>query len=198
MTAGHQSVARRRDAASTRRLLLSAARRRFARNGYAATTVRDIADEAGVNVALISRYFASKEGLFEACLQGVGDELGDTVGPDVGLDQVPRRIARHLSGQHVGEHPNQLLLLLRSSGDERAEQIRLGILRSFAERMAAAAGRRPDDDDQHLLRAQIALSATLGLALLRSTTTMEPLASAREQDLLGPIEDLFHALLPDA
>jgi hypothetical protein len=61
--------------------------------------------------------------------------------------------------------------------------------------MAAAAG-RPADDDQHLLRAQIALSAALGLALLRSTTTMEPLASAQEQDLLGPIEDLFHALLP--
>jgi AcrR family transcriptional regulator len=190
--------ARRRDAASTRRLLLRAARSRFARNGYAATTVRDIADEAGVNVALISRYFASKEGLFEACLQGVGHELGDTVSAHVRLDQVPLTIARQLSGQHVGEHPNQLLLLLRSSGDERAEEIRLGILRSFAERMAAAAGQGPGDDDQHLLRAQIALSAALGLALLRSTTTMEPLASAREQDLIGPIEDLFHALLPGA
>ncbi|MEV4622285.1 TetR family transcriptional regulator [Asanoa sp. NPDC049573] len=192
MTAGEQ---RRRDAASTRRLLLRAARRRFAQHGYAATTVRDIADEAGVNVALISRYFASKEGLFEACLRGVGDELGDTVRSDVGLDQVPRTIARQLSGQHAGEHPDQLLLLLRSSGDERAEQIRLGILRSFAERMAAAAG-GPAGDDAHLLRAQIALSAALGLALLRSNTTMEPLASAREDDLLGPIEDLFHALLP--
>jgi AcrR family transcriptional regulator len=191
------TAARRRDAASTRGLLLRAARSRFARNGYAATTVRDIADEAGVNVALISRYFASKEGLFEACLRGVGHELGDTVRPDVSLEQVPRAIARQLSGQHVGEHPNQLLLLLRSSGDERAEEIRLSILRSFAERMAAAAGRSPDDD-QHLLRAQIALAAALGLALLRSTTTMEPLASAQEQDLLGPIEDLFNALLPGA
>jgi len=187
------TTARRRDAASTRRLLLSAARRRFARNGYAATTVRDIADEAGVNVALINRYFASKEGLFEACLRGVGDELGET---GAGRAQVPLTIARQLSGQHADEHPNQLLLLLRSSGDARAEQIRLGILRSFAERLAAAAGPRQDDDDRHLLRAQIALSAALGLALLRSTTTMEPLASAREQDLLGPIEDLFRALLP--
>ena len=66
---------RRRDAASTRQLLLDAARRRFARDGYAATTVRDIADDAGVNVALISRYFDSKEGLFEACLAAAVDEL---------------------------------------------------------------------------------------------------------------------------
>ncbi|GIF63904.1 TetR family transcriptional regulator [Asanoa ishikariensis] len=183
---------RRRDAAGTRRLLLEAARRRFARNGYAATTVRDIADEAGVNVALINRYFASKEGLFEACLQGVGNELGDAV---VGVDQVPRIIARQLSGAHKGEHPNQLLLLLRSSGDERAEEIRLGILRSFAERMAAAGNCAPGNEDC-LLRAQVLLSAALGLALLRSTTTMEPLTSADEHDLLAPLQDLFDALLP--
>ena len=194
MTAGQDS-ARRRDAAGTRALLLDAARRRFARNGYAATTVRDIADEAGVNVALINRYFASKEGLFEACLRGVGHELGDA---DVSIDEVPRRIAQQLSGEQAGEYPTQLLLLLRSSGDARAEQIRLGILRSFAERMAAAAGPHPDAEDRRLLRAQIALSATLGVALLRSTVTMEPLASADEDDLLGPLQDLFRALLPDS
>ncbi|SNT50034.1 DNA-binding transcriptional regulator, AcrR family [Asanoa hainanensis] len=186
------AVPRRRDAAATRRLLLEAARRRFARNGYAATTVRDIADEAGVNVALINRYFASKEGLFEACLRGVGTELGDAV---EGVDQVPRIIARQLSGQHTREHPNQLLLLLRSSGDTRAEEIRLGILRTFAERLAAAGG-CPDADDACVLRAQVLLSAALGLALLRSTTTMEPLGSADENALLPPLQDLFDALLP--
>lgn len=46
----------------------------------AATTVRDIADDAGVNVSLISRYFACKEGLFEACLTEAVDELGRVAG----------------------------------------------------------------------------------------------------------------------
>src|ERR1700744_3072446 len=59
---------RHRDADETRQRLLQAARQRFAQDGYAATTVRDIAMEAGVNVALINRYFTSKEGLFEAYL----------------------------------------------------------------------------------------------------------------------------------
>jgi AcrR family transcriptional regulator len=166
-------------------------------SGYAATTVREIADEAGVNVALINRYFASKEGLFRACLTGAVDELGRAVSADVPLEQVPHAIARQLAGPHTGKHPTQLLLLLRSSGDERADQIRLGILHSFAERLAATAGRQPGDPDgdRLLLRAQIALSAALGMALLRSSAAMEPLASAGEQELLDPLRDLIDALL---
>lgn len=197
---------RRRDAASTQQLLLDAARRRFAGDGYAATTVRDIADEAGVNVALINRYFTSKEGLFEACLTGAADEIGRTVPASVTLDDVPAAIARQLAGPHTGKHPNQLLLLLRSSGDERADQIRLGVLRTFAGRLATIAGRRPDDPagpdgsadpdgDRLLLRAQIALSAAFGIALLRSAAALEPLASAGEQDLVDPLRDMLDGLL---
>ncbi|MDT5028660.1 MAG: hypothetical protein QOE61_5086 [Micromonosporaceae bacterium] len=191
---------RRRDAAGTRQLLLDAARRRFASDGYTATTVRDIADDAGVNVALINRYFTSKEGLFGACLVGAVDELGRTVAEDVTLDQIPHRIARQLAGPQTGKHPNQLLLLLRSSGDERAEQIRLDILRSFAERLATAAGWRPDDPDgdRLMLRAQIAFAAAFGIALLRSSTALEPLASAGQQDLVEPLHNLIDALLAHA
>jgi AcrR family transcriptional regulator len=189
---------RRRDAAGTRQLLLDAARRRFATDGYAATTVREIADEAGVNVALINRYFTSKEGLFEACLTGAVDELGRAVAADVTLEQLPQVIAGQLAGPQggpfVGTRPSRLLLLLRSSGDERADQIRLGVLRSSAERLAAAAGRQPGDDRQ-LLRAQLALSAVLGIALLRSSAAMEPMTSAGEQELLEPLQDLIKALL---
>jgi len=188
---------RRRDAASTQQLLLDAARRRFAADGYAATTVRDIADEAGVNVALINRYFTSKEGLFKACLTGAADELGRTVAANVTLDQVPGTIARQLAGPHTGKHPSLLVLLLRSSGDARADQIRLGVLRSFAERLAETAGLRPGDpdDERLLLRAQIALSAALGIALLRSTAAMEPLSSAGEQELVEPLREMINALL---
>src|SRR2546421_8360402 len=59
-----QKVIRSRNAAETRAALLAAARIRFARDGYEATNLRDIAADVGVNVALISRYFGSKEGLF--------------------------------------------------------------------------------------------------------------------------------------
>jgi AcrR family transcriptional regulator len=41
-----------------------AARELFMRKGYAATRTRDIADEAGINLALLNYYFRSKEKLF--------------------------------------------------------------------------------------------------------------------------------------
>ncbi|GAB3854383.1 TetR family transcriptional regulator [Dactylosporangium cerinum] len=188
---------RRRDAAATRLLLLDAARRRFAADGYSATTVRDIAEDAGVNVALIHRYFTSKEGLFEACLTGVSDELGRTVGEDLTLDRIAHDIAARLVGPHTAKHPNQILLLLRSSGDERAERIRQDILGTFAVRLAMAGGWRADlpDADQRLLSAQITLATAFGLAVLRSSTTLEPLASAGHDDLVAPLTKLVNALL---
>ena len=41
----------------------------FAERGFDGTSVRDIADEAGVNVAMISYYFGSKEKLMEALFE---------------------------------------------------------------------------------------------------------------------------------
>jgi AcrR family transcriptional regulator len=45
--------------------LLDVAEKLFATNGYEGTSVRDIAQEAGVNVAMISYYFGSKEKLLQ-------------------------------------------------------------------------------------------------------------------------------------
>jgi AcrR family transcriptional regulator len=185
------TTTRRRDAAGTRQLLLEAARRRFATDGYTATSVRDIAAEAGVNVALISRYFESKEGLFRACLVGAADEIERTVAHDMTLDQLGRVIAEKVGGPHPGKHPYQLLLLLRSSGDEGADRIRLDILGAFARKLAALAD---GPDDQLMLRAQVVIAAGLGVAILRSAG-LQPLASAGEPELAEALQDMVGALL---
>lgn len=190
---------RSRDAAHTRQQLLEAGRRRFAFDGYSATTVRDIATDVGVNVALINRYFVSKEGLFEACIRSVGEELADADRGAVSIEEVVNSVVRRLAGPSTGDQPTQLqlMLMLRSSGDERAEEIRLGIIGSYAERIAAIAGWSPAavDSRQLLLRAQIALSTILGIVLLRSSSGLEPLSSADEALLGQPLADLFSALL---
>jgi AcrR family transcriptional regulator len=46
--------------------ILEVAERLFAEHGFEGTSVRDIAQEAGVNVAMISYYFGSKEKLLQA------------------------------------------------------------------------------------------------------------------------------------
>ena len=48
--------------------ILAAARQQFASHGYDGTGLRAISDLAGVNLALIGRYFGSKEGLFLAAV----------------------------------------------------------------------------------------------------------------------------------
>ena len=52
----------------TKARILEAATRVFSHNGFAAAHVAEIADEAAVNVALIYRYFESKESLLHAVL----------------------------------------------------------------------------------------------------------------------------------
>lgn len=60
------------DSTDSRRLLLDAAIRLFAKHGLDGTTVRDLAQEAGVNLCMISYHFGGKEGLYRACLEVCG------------------------------------------------------------------------------------------------------------------------------
>lgn len=191
---------RARDAQQTRERLLLAARRRFAHDGYSSTTVRGIAADVGVNVALINRYFASKEGLFEACLTSASAQIVRPDEEDVqSLDQVISSITRRLASSPGKDDPLQLqlLLMLRSSGDDRADAIRRTVITTLAERMAAAAGWSPADisTEALVLRAQIALATAVGVVTLRSSTGINPLSSAGEEELGGAMGEVLHLLL---
>jgi AcrR family transcriptional regulator len=194
------SIPRPRDADNTRLLLLAAARRRFAADGYVATTVRDIASEAGVNVALINRYFTSKEGLFEACLATAVDELGESVSENLTVEEILQIMTAQVAGAPNGDAQLRLMLLLRSSGDEGADQIRRDVFRTFAERLARSLGWRPEQPDnaQLVLRSEIALSAILGIIVVRSSTGLQPLTSADEAELSAPLRDMLGALFRHA
>ena len=189
-----------RDAAVTRRALVRAARRRFATDGYRATTVRHIAADAGVNVALINRYFVSKEGLFEACMLRTSDELDtQTPTPSSNLSDVIDRLIGHAVNAPDSDDPLQLLLLLRSSGDESADRIRRRTLEHFTEKLAARAGWDADDETTRpiLLRAQIAIATMLGIVMLRTSAAAQPIASATHDDLAVPLGQVFRILLAD-
>lgn len=77
---------------STQELLLSSARKLFALKGFEGTTVKDVADEARVNISLVSYHFGGKEGLYRACLEQIGtDKLRRTRGllsPAASLEEV--------------------------------------------------------------------------------------------------------------
>ena len=54
---------------STEEKILAAARKVFVRDGMAGARMQDIADEAGINKALLHYYFKNKEKLFETIFQ---------------------------------------------------------------------------------------------------------------------------------
>jgi AcrR family transcriptional regulator len=64
-----RAAPRKRDAEATRAAILGAAKAQFARMGYDRAVLRDIAAEAGADVALIKRYFGGKEALFTEALK---------------------------------------------------------------------------------------------------------------------------------
>ncbi|TFD05979.1 TetR/AcrR family transcriptional regulator [Cryobacterium sp. TMT1-66-1] len=62
--------------------IVAAAFKRFARDGFAAATIREIAADAGVSAALVIHHFGSKDGLRRECNRRVVDFLRDKGRPD--------------------------------------------------------------------------------------------------------------------
>jgi AcrR family transcriptional regulator len=59
---------KKEEPSSTEEKIRQAARKVFLQKGYAGTRTRDIAEEAGINLALLNYYFRSKQKLFEVVM----------------------------------------------------------------------------------------------------------------------------------
>jgi AcrR family transcriptional regulator len=107
--AEHTRAAR---AAKTAESILRCATRRFWRDGYAATTVRAVAQDAGVDPALVIRYFGSKEELFLRALP-VEEFWRDVLsGP---VDSLGTRLVDHLLDQASSRMLSLHATLIRAS-----------------------------------------------------------------------------------
>ena len=82
----------------SRQRILVAARERFMRDGYEQATVRRIATDAGVDVAMVYYFFGNKEGLFSASvLTGPAHPLHQLATLlDEGTEQIGPRLVRRL------------------------------------------------------------------------------------------------------
>lgn len=73
----YDATRRRAQAGATRERILAAARARFLRDGYAATTIAGVAEDADVSVQSVYKSFGSKPGLLKSLFDSaiVGDDV---------------------------------------------------------------------------------------------------------------------------
>ncbi|MFD7342019.1 TetR/AcrR family transcriptional regulator [Streptomyces violascens] len=178
---------RRRDAGATRRRLLDAARDLFAERGYEGATVREIAERAGANQALLFRYFGSKQGLLtEVVAQGGLEQLRAT--PPEELFETALRSMLTSSASGTADRSLEVYLRSIGRGDEAT-----GTLRELGERYQSALAALSGAKDG-ALRADLAMAWLLGIGLMRTVVAREPLASADPDTVCRMVVDTLDHL----
>ncbi|MGA8112546.1 MAG: TetR family transcriptional regulator [Actinocatenispora sp.] len=164
---------RRSDA--TRAAILTAARARFAADGYERATIRAIAADAGIDPSMVMRYYGSKDSLF--ALAARHDlNLGELA--SVPVDRLGETAVRMFLDRWSGSPA--LPILLRTAGTNAAAADEL--TRIFREQLAAAIATIAGPDEA-VERAGLVASQILGLAICRYVLELEPLATMDGDEL---------------
>jgi AcrR family transcriptional regulator len=177
---------RPRNADASREALLSAGRQLFSERGFDTTTLRDIGERAGVDPALIARYFGSKMNLYLAAIIAEDADSGrpeDLTDFEAFIAWLVSRVGSK------GPGPVLQALVRSDTSPEIRQAARLHLTRRLVEPltgMLVSAG-----VEQPRLRAEIAVSSLIGVLLARSLGSFQELACVPEQELA----DLCHLAL---
>ncbi|CAA9457582.1 MAG: Transcriptional regulator, AcrR family [uncultured Rubrobacteraceae bacterium] len=112
----------------TRERILEAALELFADRGYEATTMRDVAREAGASLGLAYRYFASKEEFALALYMGLAEESEEWARDGLAAGTVAERFewAMLVKLDQVSSHRGPLAALLARALDPNSRLSALG------------------------------------------------------------------------
>jgi AcrR family transcriptional regulator len=183
----------RRSSERTKAAIMAAARERFGASGFQAATIRAIAADAGVDPAMVMRYYGSKDKLFAAAadfdLRFPELSEGDRT-------QVGRAVVRHFLERWEGDEA--LVILLRSSATNgEAAQRMQEIFGSQLEPLVATLVPAGESG----MRAGLIATQILGMALCRFVLRLPPVvAMSRDQivDWLGPTIQRYLGVPQDA
>ena len=182
--------ARRRNAAATREAILRAACARFQRESYEQVGVRAIAGDVGVDPALISRYFGSKEGLFAQVLASTSKDPMEVFGGDRAT--FGERVARAVLAPSKGRDACMefLQIATRSSASPAASRlVRRHIERQFLQPFSEWLG-----TERAAEKAWLAACLLTGVAVM---TAIERHTSAHEDASLEELAALLQSLVDE-
>ncbi len=190
------------DDLTTRARIRDAAVVRFARNGFAGTSLRQIAEDAGVSAALIVHHFGSKDGLRAACDEYVVHSMLDDKDELMGADAASMMRAALDNPERYGPTLDYLARMLTDdspASDRLFDTFLTGTRRMMESQIAAGLMRQPSD-----LEATAAYLTLYGLGpvvLQRQLTRTfgEPRLSPAllERSTLPVLEMFTHGLYTD-
>jgi AcrR family transcriptional regulator len=183
---------RSRDAAASKDALLQAAQSLFGLQGFEGTTIREIGELAGVDAALIARYFGSKADLYVAAL--TAEDAEDAPREYDGIEHMADVVLTRADRRGPGPI---LQAIVRS---DTSAEIRSAALDRLARRVVdpLVANMRSHDVDRPQLRAQVAVSALFGVSLGRSLGWFNEIGSASREELVALVVDALGAITGDS
>ncbi|MEU3733876.1 TetR family transcriptional regulator [Streptomyces sp. NPDC033538] len=177
VSADKHAGGRRPGETRTRDAILSAARACFAERGFDATSLRRIAEAAGVDQALVHHFYGTKESLFLQALElPVKIQEAIAAAADGGREGVGERMVRaHLTVWDDLSARPALMTMVRSAAIHRVAAARL---RETATTVLAHALSEVITGEEAGLRTSLIATQLIGLAMMRYVALLEPLASA--------------------
>jgi AcrR family transcriptional regulator len=162
---------RRQGEPVSREAVLAAAKRRFATDGYEKTTLRAIATDAHVDPSMVLYLFGSKADLFRESLRLLLD-------PDIGTRMV-RTYLRIWEAPESG--PTMVAMLQSATSNSDAHEAFRTFMQNYV--LTAVSGVL-GGGEQARLRAMLAASQLVGVAVLRYVMNVAPLATLSGDELV--------------
>jgi AcrR family transcriptional regulator len=173
-----------RNAGDTRARILAAARVRFSVDAYENVGTRDIAADAGVDAALVNRYFGGKEKLFDEAIQDAFAIKDHFDGLDMSLfGEVITTLVMDGSEERRESRFDALGMLLRASGSPATqERVSARFHAEFVEPLARLLHGRDAD-----LRAALIASYLIGLATMKHALGSPLLGAAAQRKAVATV-----------
>ena len=166
-----------------REVVLTAAKERFARDGYDKATLRAIAGDAAVDPSMVLYLFGSKADLFRESLRLVVDPKPLVAAMTEGDGTVGERLVRHYLDiwESPETAPTMAATLASATSNPDAKEAFRSFLRDYVlTTVSAVIG----GDEEARLRAQLVATSLIGTSLMRYLIPVPPLADLPTEDVV--------------
>jgi AcrR family transcriptional regulator len=176
---------RRAGSSNTRDAILAAAKKSFAKDGFAATTIRKVAKDAGVDPALVMQFYKSKDVLFGASLAVSAEALSVMSDAfDGPVDDLGRGVTRAFIGlwEQKNGDSEALMAMQRAamSSEAAASQLRDFVQYRLVEVVSPKLHGRSDA----ALRAGLAAAMLVGVIIGRNMVKIPAIANENQEHVI--------------